>query len=53
MEKLIIFYDDTRPSCCRCISRFEGKENVECRKASEYLEKIPVLCDKREDRTCV
>lgn len=39
MEKLIIFYDDTRPSCCRCISRFEGKENVECRKASEYLEK--------------
>lgn len=39
MEKLIIFYDDTKPSCCRCISRFEGKENVECRKASQYLEK--------------
>lgn len=39
MEKLIIFYDDTKPSCCRCISRFEEYENVECRKASDYLEK--------------
>ena len=26
MEKLIIFYDDTKPSCCRCISRFEKYE---------------------------
>ena len=39
MEKLIIFYDDTKPSCCRCISRFEKYENVECRKASDYLGK--------------
>lgn len=39
MEKLIIFYDDTKASCCRCISRFEQRENVECRKMSDYKDK--------------
>nr|WP_275955361.1 hypothetical protein [Mediterraneibacter glycyrrhizinilyticus] len=26
MEKMIIFYDDTKPSCCRCAGRFEELE---------------------------
>lgn len=39
MGKIIIFYDETKASCCRWISRFEGHDNVECRKASDYAEK--------------
>ena len=39
MGKIIIFYDDTKASCCRWIGRFEGHEDVECRKASDYAEK--------------
>lgn len=43
MEKLIIFYDDTKPSCCRCISSFQEHENVECRKITENLEKTLIF----------
>lgn len=28
MEKLIIFYDDTRPSCCRYMSRREVAKHL-------------------------
>lgn len=43
MEKLIIFYDDTKAGCCRCVSRFETYENVECRKASDYKDKTLIF----------
>lgn len=38
MEKIIIFYDDTKASCCRWAERFQEHENVECRKTSDYAE---------------
>lgn len=38
MEKLIIFYDDKKKSCCDCAEWFSRHENVECRKASGYLD---------------
>ena len=28
MEKLILFYDDTKPSCCRCIGSFQEHEFI-------------------------
>lgn len=43
MDKLIIFYDDTKTGCCRCVSRFETHENVECRKASDYNDKTLIF----------
>lgn len=43
MEKLIIFYDDTKAGCCRCVSRFETYENVECRKVSDYKDKTLIF----------
>ncbi|MFR9145322.1 MAG: hypothetical protein ACLVJ4_01695 [Mediterraneibacter sp.] len=43
MDKIIIFYDDTRPGCCRIAAEWEKAENVECRKASEYLDKTFVF----------
>ena len=36
MEKLIIFYDDTKKSCRDFAQGLEKYENVECRKASDY-----------------
>lgn len=35
MKKLIIFYDDTKTSCCGYTERFSQYQNVECRKASD------------------
>lgn len=43
MEKLILFYDDTKPSCCRCISSFQKHENVECRKMSDNQDKTLIF----------
>lgn len=43
MEKLIIFYDDAKAGCCRCVSRFETYENVECRKVSDYKDKTLII----------
>ncbi|HJA68123.1 MAG TPA: hypothetical protein H9955_17740 [Candidatus Mediterraneibacter cottocaccae] len=39
MEKTIIFYEDTKKSCCDGAARFAAQENVECRKISEYQDK--------------
>lgn len=38
MDKLIIFYDDTKASCRKYAEIFAEYEEVECRKASDYGE---------------
>lgn len=43
MEKMIIFYDDTKASCCRYAEGFQKQENVECRKASDYQGKTLIF----------
>ncbi|MCC2256005.1 hypothetical protein LKD70_16560 [Ruminococcus sp. CLA-AA-H200] len=43
MEKIIIFYDDTKTACIRAAEKFGAHENTECRKASEYRDKTLVF----------
>lgn len=43
MEKLIIFYDDTKKSCIDCAEKFGEHEQVECRKISENQEQSIVF----------
>ena len=38
MTEITIFYDDTKKSCQDYADRFAEQENVECKKASEYLD---------------
>lgn len=38
MTEITFFYDDTKKSCQDYADRFAEQENVECKKASEYLD---------------
>lgn len=43
LKKLVIFYDDTKQSCCDYVSEFEKYGNVDVRKASEHRDKSMIF----------
>lgn len=42
MNKIIIFYEDTKESCRKFAQEFAAHENIQCRKASDYA-KEPII----------
>lgn len=43
MDKMIIFYEDTKQSCRKLVQELEQYENIECRKASDYKEQFMIF----------
>lgn len=43
MNWVTFYYDDTNHGCCRYVKEFQKYEKVECRKASEYLNRKSIF----------